>query len=92
MSFTANATGKPAVMGGSPTHAADESYWARIAAQYDLPSGVTQLENGNWGVMSRPVLAAYERHQRMVNRQGSYYTRREYGPELQKVRERIANA
>lgn len=80
MSFMANAT----------VRSGDESYWAEIAAQYDLPSGVVQLENGNWGVMSRPVLAAYERHQRMVNRQSSYYTRREYGPDLQRVRERIA--
>lgn len=80
MSFMANATG--------PT--TDESYWAKIAAHYDLPSGVVQLENGNWGVMSRPVLAAYERHQRIVNRQGSYYTRREYGLAFQQVRERVA--
>lgn len=68
----------------------DDSHWSKVAAQYDLPSGVIQLENGNWGVMSRPVLAAYERHQRKVNRQGSYYTRREYGPEFQQIRERIA--
>jgi len=91
MGFMTNATGEPAAMVSAPTRAADESFWAKIAAQYDLPSGIIQLENGNWGVMSRPVLAAYERHQRMVNQQGSYYTRREYGPEFQKVRERIAN-
>lgn len=70
---------------------ADESFWRKVAAQYDLPSGVIQLENGNWGVMARPVLAAYERHQRMVNRQGSYYSRRDYGSDFQRVRERIAS-
>ncbi len=50
-------------MASAPAFTADESYWAKIAAQYDLPRGVIQLENGNWGVMSRPVLAAYERHE-----------------------------
>jgi selenocysteine lyase/cysteine desulfurase len=79
-------------MASATDKATDESHWRKIAAQYDLPNGVIQLENGNWGVMSRPVLAAYERHQRMVNQQGSYYTRREYGAEFQHVRERIAGA
>ncbi|WP_116809841.1 aminotransferase class V-fold PLP-dependent enzyme [Steroidobacter cummioxidans] len=91
-SFMASAPAQPVSIASAPTLAADESYWAKIAAQYDLPSGVIQLENGNWGVMSRPVLAAYERHQRMVNQQSSYYTRREYGPDFQQVRERVANA
>lgn len=70
--------------------AADETYWAGIAAQYDLTSEVIQLENGNWGVMARPVLAAYERHQAMVNRRNSYYSRREYGADLARVRARVA--
>lgn len=68
----------------------DEALWRKVAAQYDLPTDIIQLENGNWGVMSRPVLAAYERHQRMVNRQSSYYSRREYRRDFQQVRERIA--
>ena len=70
--------------------AADETYWAQIAAQYDLTSEVIQLENGNWGIMARPVLAAYERHQAMVNRRNSYYSRREYGDDLARIRARVA--
>lgn len=91
-SFVASATAQTASIASATAKAADESHWRKIAAQYDLPSGVTQLENGNWGVMSRPVLEAYERHQRMVNRQSSYYTRREYGADFQQVRERVAGA
>ena len=86
------ASAAASVWANAPGQATDESHWRRIAAQYDLPGGIIQLENGNWGVMSRPVLAAYERHQRMVNQQGSYYTRREYGSDFQHVRERIAGA
>jgi len=70
--------------------AADETYWAGIAAQYDLADDFIQLENGNWGIMARPVLTAYERHQAMVNRRNSYYSRREYGADLTRVRARVA--
>ena len=72
--------------------ATDESYWRQVAAQYDITRDVIQLENGNWGSMSRPVLAAYERHQRKINRQNSYYARHEYGADYEKVRARIAAA
>jgi selenocysteine lyase/cysteine desulfurase len=70
----------------------DESYWRQVAAQYDITRDVIQLENGNWGSMSLPVLAAYEQHQRKVNQQNSYYARREYYPEHEKVRARVAAA
>lgn len=86
--------GSPALAAASPAGgivlAADETYWARIAAQYDLADDVIQLENGNWGIMARPVLAAYERHQAMVNRRNSYYSRRDYGGDLARIRARVA--
>lgn len=86
--------GSQAVAAASPAGgivmAADETYWAGVAAQYDLSPDVIQLENGNWGIMARPVLAAYERHQAMVNRRNSYYSRREYGGDLARIRARVA--
>ena len=72
--------------------AIDESYWRQVAAHYDITRDVIQLENGNWGSMSLPVLAAYEQHQRKVNQQNSYYARREYLPDHEKVRARVAAA
>lgn len=72
--------------------ATDESYWRQVAAQYDITRDVVQLENGNWGSMSLPVLAAYERHQRKVNQQNSYYARREYLADHEQARARIAAA
>lgn len=72
--------------------ATDESYWRQVAAQYDITRDVIQLENGNWGSMSLPVLAAYEQHQRKVNQQNSYYARREYPADYEKARARIAEA
>lgn len=72
--------------------ATDESYWRQVAAQYDITRDVIQLENGNWGSMSLPVLAAYEQHQRKVNQQNSYYARRDYPADYEKARARIAAA
>ena len=72
--------------------ASDESYWQQVAAQYDITRDVIQLENGNWGSMSRPVLAAYERHQQKVNRENSYYARRGYNDDHAAVRARIAKS
>jgi len=75
-----------------PHHADDEAYWRQVAAQYDVAPGIIQLENGNWGVMARPVLAAYERAVERVNREGSFYARRGMGADLHAVRVRVATA
>lgn len=54
----------------------DEAYWAKVATLYDQPiGGVIQLENGQFGAMSRPVRLAYEAKTRLVNQQTTIYTR-----------------
>lgn len=68
----------------------DEAYWARVAALYDRPAGVIQLEHGNWGMMARPVREAYERHIREVNRDTSYYVRRDFVKDFLPLRARVA--
>lgn len=68
----------------------DESYWAGIAGQYDVTRDVIQLENGNWGMMARPVLEHYEAAVRRVNRETSYYARRGMIPDLIAVQKRVA--
>src|SRR4029078_9057392 len=50
--------------------------WERIAREYDVTREGIQLEHGNWGMMARPVLAAYRAHVERVNRDTSYYARR----------------
>ncbi len=56
--------------------------WERIAREYDVTREVIQLEHGNWGMMARPVLAAYRAHVERVNRDTSYYARRTMVPDL----------
>ncbi|SDA36365.1 aminotransferase class V-fold PLP-dependent enzyme [Sphingomonas sp. NFR15] len=70
----------------------DEAYWAKIAAQYDVSRDVIQLENGNWGIMAKPVLAAYERAVERVNRENSFYTRRGFAGDYRAIHQRVAAA
>lgn len=91
LSAVATAASLPARPADAPDKLAkDETYWRQVAAQYDITRDVIQLENGNWGSMSVPVLAAYEQHQRKVNQQNSYYARREYLADHERVRARVA--
>lgn len=68
----------------------DETYWSQIAGLYDVTREVTQLENGNWGMMARPVLEAHARHLEMVNRRSSFYGRRAFGADWTQVRAKVA--
>ena len=58
----------------------DEDGWRAVAAHYDVTDDVINLENGNWGIMARPVLEAYLTHTRMINRDNREATRRRYWP------------
>ena len=68
----------------------DDAYWAKIAAQYDVTREVIQFENGMWGMMPRPVMEAYRRHTERVNKDNSFYARRLYDADLEKVRAHAA--
>ncbi|MEI9851496.1 MAG: aminotransferase class V-fold PLP-dependent enzyme [Sphingomonas sp.] len=66
--------------------------WEAVAANYDVVRDVIQLENGNWGMMARPVLDAYTSAVARVNRETSYYARRGMTGDLDAVRGRLAAA
>ncbi len=68
----------------------DQAYWRAVAGQYDVNREVTQLENGNYGMMARPVLEAYKRHLEKVNTDSSFYTRRAIGPDITQAHARVA--
>ncbi|ACT60382.1 aminotransferase class V-fold PLP-dependent enzyme [Hirschia baltica] len=75
----------------SPNNLAkDEAFWAHIASQYDMKPDIINVENGNWGVMSRPVLNAYIAHTERVNRDNSFFSRREFYGELRPILENLA--
>src|SRR4029078_10811194 len=66
--------------------------WERIAREYDVTREVIQLEHGNWGMMARPVLAAYRAHVERVNRDTSFYARRTMVADIEAVRAGLASA
>ena len=72
--------------------AADAGYWRRVAAQYDVTDKVAMLDNGYWGSMARPVLAAYQQHLATVNHGNAYYGRLRFPPEYEAARVAAAQA
>jgi len=78
---------------GSPQAVAqDETYWRAVAEQYRVTDRVTNLEAGYFGMMATPVLEAYHRHVDRVNRESSYFARRDYPALFEQSRARAAGA
>jgi selenocysteine lyase/cysteine desulfurase len=73
-----------------PAGAAAPHGWDAIAAQYEVTRDIVNLENGNWGVMARPVLSEYLALTERVNRDNSYYSRRLFGADLERITARVA--
>ena len=70
--------------------ARDERFWAKVAGQYRVGSDFINLENGYYGITSRPVRQAYQRNAERLNRLNSYLLRTTYKAELERIRERLA--
>lgn len=68
----------------------DEAFWKIIRNQYDVTDQITNMEAGYWGIMSIPVMQAYIRNTHFVNSNNTYYVRREYSDDYNKIIERIA--
>lgn len=60
----------------------DEDFWSGIRSHYDVSGEFINLENGFFGMPSRPVLQAFEAHNRLVNREASFFMRRKYPQRL----------
>jgi isopenicillin-N epimerase len=71
--------------------ASDEAFWRTIAAQYDVTPDVVNFENGFWGLMAKPVMEAFFRNTEKVNRNNSWYARRDYYTDLQPIHQRLAD-
>lgn len=88
----ADAVPAPPTGTGPDALARDEAWWARVAALYDVARDPVPLENGYWGVMARPVQAAYLRHTERVNREGAAFARRTFPALYRDALERAARA
>lgn len=81
-------------MGEADAHrlARDEAFWSKVAAFYDSPSDMLNLEHGYWGKMARPVEEFYLEATRRVNRDLSVYARRQWQADLKQVEQLVATA
>nr|WP_321362527.1 aminotransferase class V-fold PLP-dependent enzyme [uncultured Hyphomonas sp.] len=70
--------------------ASDEAFWRPIVAQYDVTPEIVNFENGYWGLMAKPVMEAFFRNTEKVNRNNSWYARRDYYSDMQPIHARIA--
>ncbi|MCC3860784.1 aminotransferase class V-fold PLP-dependent enzyme [Pseudemcibacter aquimaris] len=68
----------------------DEDYWNFIRKQYEVTDKITNMEAGYWGIMSIPVTQAYIRNTHFINSNSTYYVRREYRGDYNKIIARIA--
>ena len=75
-----------------PLAPTDDAGWAKVAKQYDVTREVIQLENAYWGMMAKPVQAAYAENLAQVNRRASFWARRTMIGDLEGVRARVAAA
>lgn len=71
--------------------ASDEAFWRTIAAQYDVTPDVVNFENGFWGLMAKPVMEAFFRNTEKVNRNNSWYARRDYYTDIEPIHQRLAD-
>lgn len=70
--------------------ASDESYWNSVGSFYDRTDGIVNLEHGYWGKMPRPVQARYLEALQRVNKQNSFYARKDFSQDYQRAVERVA--
>ena len=82
----------PAPSGTPDQVARDEAFWAKVASCYRISHGMTNLENGYWGVMPQPVLEAYKANLDRVNGGAVHYIRGSYPRDLDAARARVAAA
>jgi len=69
----------------------DEQSWHQIAEQYDVSDKITNLENGYWGIMSRPVLQKYKELTDYINRENTLFARFDTDETYQKLRNTVAD-
>ena len=75
----------PSFVRGGDSIAQDRAFWEQIASHYDVDRTMANLENGYWGIMSRPVLAEYVRQTERINQQNTAYARTTFGADSDAV-------
>lgn len=70
----------------------DPAFWAAVRDLYEVDGSVTNLENGYWGIMAKPVLADYLRWTNRINVENTAYARTSIGPDWKAAVAAVAQA
>jgi isopenicillin-N epimerase len=71
--------------------ATNEAYWNQVANQYQISDEIINLENGYWGIMSKPVLKDYIANTQKVNHRSTLFARTEWWTEFMGIRRQVAD-
>ncbi|MFO3706632.1 aminotransferase class V-fold PLP-dependent enzyme [Xanthomonas codiaei] len=72
--------------------AREEAHWQAVRRLYPVQDDIINLEHGYWGKMSTAVEEALARNTHRVNRELSWYARREYEADFLHTRTVVADA
>ncbi|MBC7872950.1 MAG: aminotransferase class V-fold PLP-dependent enzyme, partial [Ferruginibacter sp.] len=74
--------------GGAAT---DEKFWKQVAKKYyDVAPGYINLENGYYGIQSKPVLQAYLKNIAYVNKESIRFARKVYPDTFAAIKKELA--
>jgi len=68
-----------------------DDFWQQIRNEYILKPDYINLENGYYSMTSQPVLEAYLKDIKNINREASFYLRTEQFNDRDKIRKRLAD-
>jgi len=68
-----------------------DDFWQQIRNEYILKPDYVNLENGYYSMTSEPVLEAYLKDIKNINREASFYLRTEQFNDRDKIRKRLAD-
>lgn len=71
--------------------AKDEKFWQNVAENYDVTDKITNLENGYWGIMAKPVLQEYQNLSAWVNLENTNFARWDLGSTYSDLRKQVAS-
>lgn len=77
-----------------PTHdlVKDEDYWDRVRTLFPVQRDIINLEHGYWGKMATVVEEALASNTHKVNKELSWYARKEYKSDFIKARQSVSDA
>ncbi len=89
MNLIKDASGRKAHL-SADSLASDENYWREIQQAFRVNPDFINLENGFYSLMAEPVTAAQTESLKMINANHSFYMRRQYHEDRERILNQVA--